>query len=47
MVALIIDIAWDEGTACEWVKPTTSADPLFKIGHNINYYAVGNWPRLD
>ncbi|WP_416375702.1 N(5)-(carboxyethyl)ornithine synthase [Neomicrococcus lactis] len=42
--SIIIDVSCDEGMGFEWAKPTTFADPMFKIGHNINYYAVDHSP---
>ena len=40
---LIVDISCDEGMGFFFAKPTTFADPMFKVGA-INYYAVDHTP---
>lgn len=42
--SLIIDVSCDAGMGFEWALPTTFADPMFTVGHNINYYAVDHSP---
>ena len=40
---LVVDISCDEGMGFPFAKPTTFADPMFKVGH-IHYYAVDHTP---
>jgi alanine dehydrogenase len=42
--SLIIDVSCDEGMGFSWARPTTFADPMFKVGGNVNYYAVDHTP---
>jgi alanine dehydrogenase len=41
---LIIDVSCDEGMGFEWAKPTEFEDPMFTVGHEVNYYAVDHSP---
>jgi alanine dehydrogenase len=40
---LIVDVSCDEGMGFSFAKPTTFADPMFKVGH-VNYYSVDHTP---
>ena len=40
---LIVDVSCDEGMGFSFAKPTSFADPMFKVG-NVNYYAVDHTP---
>jgi N5-(carboxyethyl)ornithine synthase len=40
---LIIDVSCDEGMGFPFAKPTTFAEPMFKVG-TVNYYAVDHTP---
>jgi N5-(carboxyethyl)ornithine synthase len=40
---LIIDVSCDDGMGFYFAKPTTFADPMFKVG-NADYYAVDHTP---
>ena len=42
--SLIIDVSCDEGMGFEWAKPTEFEDPMFTVGHEVNYYAVDHSP---
>ncbi|MGP9782243.1 N(5)-(carboxyethyl)ornithine synthase [Glutamicibacter sp. AOP12-B1-11] len=42
--SIIVDVSCDEGMGFEWAKPTSFAEPMFKVGPNINYYAVDHSP---
>jgi alanine dehydrogenase len=42
--SLIIDVSCDEGMGFEWAKPTTFDEPMFTVGHRVNYYAVDHSP---
>ncbi len=42
--SLIIDVSCDEGMGFEWAKPTEFEDPMFTVGHDVNYYAVDHSP---
>ena len=41
--SLIIDVSCDEGMGFEWARPTTFADPMFRVGA-VNYYGVDHSP---
>ena len=40
---LIVDVSCDEGMGFSFAKPTTFADPMFKVGQ-VQYYAVDHTP---
>lgn len=42
--SLIIDVSCDEGMGFEWAKPTGFDEPMFTVGHGVNYYAVDHSP---
>jgi alanine dehydrogenase len=42
--SLIVDVSCDEGMGFSWARSTTFADPMFKVGENIDYYAVDHSP---
>jgi N5-(carboxyethyl)ornithine synthase len=41
--SLIIDVSCDEGMGFPFARPTTFADPMFKVG-SVDYYAVDHTP---
>jgi alanine dehydrogenase len=41
---LVVDVSCDEGMGFNWARPTSFADPMFAVGHNIGYYAVDHSP---
>jgi len=41
--SVLVDVAIDQGGCFEGSKPTTHADPTFKV-HNSLYYCVANMP---
>jgi alanine dehydrogenase len=41
--SVIVDIAIDQGGCCETSKPTTHADPVYKV-HGVTHYCVTNMP---
>jgi alanine dehydrogenase len=42
--SLIVDVSCDEGMGFSWAKSTTFAEPMFKVGDNLDYYAVDHSP---
>ncbi|MGY1550841.1 N(5)-(carboxyethyl)ornithine synthase [Microbacterium sp. A588] len=42
--SLIIDVSCDLGMGFEWARPTTFEEPMFTVGHGVNYYAVDHSP---
>lgn len=42
--SLIVDVSCDEGMGFSWAKTTTFAEPMFKVGEHIDYYAVDHSP---
>ncbi|WP_255584121.1 N(5)-(carboxyethyl)ornithine synthase [Dietzia sp. ANT_WB102] len=42
--SLIIDVSCDVGMGFEWAEPTGFDDPMFTVGHGVNYYAVDHSP---
>jgi alanine dehydrogenase len=42
--SLIVDVSCDEAMGFSWARPTTFDDPMFKVGHGIDYYAVDHSP---
>lgn len=42
--SLIIDVSCDAGMGFEWAEPTGFDDPMFTVGHGVNYYAVDHSP---
>lgn len=42
--SLIVDVSCDAGMGFEWAEPTGFADPMFTVGHGVNYYAVDHSP---
>src|SRR5213083_2431209 len=43
--AVIIDVAVDQGACIETIRPTTLAEPIYRIG-NVVHYGVTNMPAL-
>lgn len=41
--ALIVDISCDEGMGFPFARPTSFAEPMFRVGH-LHYYAVDHTP---
>jgi alanine dehydrogenase len=41
--SLFVDVSCDEGMGFEWARPTSFADPMFKVGEHWNY-AVDHSP---
>ncbi|TDC97999.1 alanine dehydrogenase [Actinomadura sp. 7K507] len=41
---LIVDVSCDAGMGFEWARPTTFAEPMFNVGHDIRYYGVDHSP---
>jgi len=41
--SVIVDVAIDQGGCCETAKPTTHADPTYKVGEVV-HYCVANMP---
>lgn len=41
---LIIDVSCDEGMGFDWARPTTFDEPMFKVGRDVDYYAVDHSP---
>ena len=41
--SVIVDVAIDQGGMCETAKPTTHADPTYKV-HEVVHYCVANMP---
>ena len=42
--SLIVDVSCDEGMGFSWAKTTSFAEPMFKVGDHIDYYAVDHSP---
>lgn len=42
--SLIVDVSCDEGMGFSWARNTTFAEPMFKVGDHIDYYAVDHSP---
>jgi alanine dehydrogenase len=42
--SLIVDVSCDEGMGFSWAENTTFAEPMFKVGDHIDYYAVDHSP---
>ncbi|MGO4229947.1 N(5)-(carboxyethyl)ornithine synthase [Arthrobacter sp. YAF34] len=42
--SLIVDVSCDEGMGFSWAKTTSFAEPTFKVGDHIDYYAVDHSP---
>lgn len=42
--SLIIDVSCDAGMGFEWAQPTGFEEPMFTVGHGVNYYAVDHSP---
>jgi alanine dehydrogenase len=42
--SLIVDVSCDEGMGFSWARPTTFAEPMITVGHNVSYYAVDHSP---
>jgi alanine dehydrogenase len=42
--SLIVDVSCDEAMGFSWAMPTTFEEPMFTVGHNVNYYAVDHSP---
>jgi alanine dehydrogenase len=43
---LFIDVSCDEGMGFEWAKPTSFAEPMFRVGGELDYYAVDHSPSF-
>ena len=44
--SLVVDVSCDEGMAFSWARPTSFAEPMLTVGHNIHYYGVDHSPSL-
>lgn len=44
--SLVVDVSCDEGMGFSWARPTTFDDPMFEVGHGVQYYAVDHSPSL-
>ncbi|MFJ5958101.1 N(5)-(carboxyethyl)ornithine synthase [Paenarthrobacter sp. NPDC092416] len=42
--SLIVDVSCDEGMGFSWARSTTFKEPMFRVGDNVNYYAVDHSP---
>ncbi len=42
--SLIIDVSCDTGMGFSWARPTSFADPVITVGHDVHYYAVDHSP---
>jgi alanine dehydrogenase len=42
--SLFVDVSCDEGMGFEWARPTSFAEPMFTVGHDVSYYAVDHSP---
>lgn len=42
--SIIIDISCDEGMGFSFARPTSFADPIFRVGEGISYYSVDHVP---
>jgi alanine dehydrogenase len=42
--SIIVDVSCDEGMGFSWARPTSFAEPMFTVGHNVRYYAVDHSP---
>lgn len=42
--SLLVDVSCDEGMGFSWARPTTFADPVLTVGHDVRYYAVDHSP---
>ncbi|WP_125615848.1 N(5)-(carboxyethyl)ornithine synthase [Specibacter cremeus] len=42
--SLIVDVSCDEGMGFSWARPTTFADPMVRVGGDVDYYAVDHSP---
>ncbi|MGA7434368.1 MAG: N(5)-(carboxyethyl)ornithine synthase [Solirubrobacterales bacterium] len=43
---LFIDVSCDEGMGFEWARPTSFAEPTFKVGDGLTNYAVDHSPSF-
>jgi alanine dehydrogenase len=43
--AVIVDVAVDQGACIETIRPTTLAEPIYRVG-NVVHYGVTNMPAL-
>ena len=43
---LIVDVSCDAGMGFSWAQPTSFADPMFRVGGDVHYYAVDHSPSL-
>jgi alanine dehydrogenase len=43
---LVIDVSCDEGMGFEWARPTTFAEPMFRVGPGVEYYGVDHSPSF-
>ncbi len=42
--SLVVDVSCDEGMGFSWARPTTFDEPMFEVGHGVQYYAVDHSP---
>lgn len=42
--SIIIDISCDAGMGFSFARPTSFADPIFRVGENVSYYSVDHVP---
>ncbi|MDO9354365.1 MAG: N(5)-(carboxyethyl)ornithine synthase, partial [Solirubrobacteraceae bacterium] len=43
---LFIDVSCDEGMGFEWARPTSFAEPMFRVGQDLHHYAVDHSPSF-
>lgn len=41
---LVVDVSCDEGMGFTFARPTSFADPMFTVGHDVHYYGVDHTP---
>ena len=44
--SIFVDVSCDEGMGFTWARPTSFADPTFKVGGDHHYYAVDHSPSF-
>jgi alanine dehydrogenase len=44
--SVFVDVSCDEGMGFSWARPTSFADPIFKVGGDHYYYAVDHSPSF-
>jgi alanine dehydrogenase len=44
--SVIVDVSCDAGMGFSWARPTSFANPAFRVGTDVRYYAVDHSPSL-